>query len=84
MHISDILNKKGYDKYFDEESGIGTAQELMEKVLEGTGWTLAHCDKFYNKDGVTEKVRTLIVDKVSTMEQINKLPNYLKDMYIRK
>ena len=26
--------------------------------MSGTGWKLAHCDKFYEADGVTEKIRS--------------------------
>ena len=44
---------------FNDENGIGTIRYLMEQILKGTGWTLGICDTFYEKDGKTEKVRSL-------------------------
>lgn len=58
-HCSSVLKTKNLYLFFDDENGIGTCQELMEKVLMNTGWSLGICDTFYEKDGVTEKVRSL-------------------------
>ncbi len=38
-HLSSLLTKKNLHLYFDDENGIGTAQDLLGKVLAGTGWT---------------------------------------------
>ena len=47
---------------FDDENGIGTIKELATRALVSTGWTLGHCDTFYESDGVTEKIRTIRSD----------------------
>ena len=44
---------------FDDENGIGTAQDLLTLALKNTGWQLGFCETFYEKDGVTEKIRSL-------------------------
>lgn len=44
---------------FDDENGIGTLPYLMEQILKGTGWRLGSCDKMLERDGKTEKIRTL-------------------------
>jgi len=44
---------------FDDENGIGTLQYLMEQVLKGTGWSLGVTDTFYERDGKTEKIRSI-------------------------
>lgn len=31
----------------------------MKQILKGTGWSLGNCDTFYEKDGKTEKVRSI-------------------------
>lgn len=61
-HISEELKAKNLYKYFDDENGIGTCQTLVERALAGSGWTLAHCDTFYEADGETEKVRSYSCD----------------------
>ena len=58
-HSSFILKKRNIYLAFDDENGIGTLNELAERVLDGTGWTLGYTDKFYEpNDGETEKIRT--------------------------
>lgn len=59
-HLSTILKTKNLYLTFDDTNGIGTIQYLMDQVLKGTGWTLGVCDTFYERDGETEKVRSLI------------------------
>ncbi len=61
-HLSSLLNKKNLFLYFDDENGIGTAQELLGKALAGTGWTLGFCETFLERDGTAEKIRSLKAD----------------------
>lgn len=58
-HLSTTLKTKSLYLVFDDENGIGTIQYLLEQVLKGTGWTLGLCDTFYEKDGKTEKIRSI-------------------------
>lgn len=66
QHGAMLLKYMCLDKEYDgtEEKCIGTAQQLMESVLDGTTWTYdaAHSDTFYEKkifgDNI-EKKRTL-------------------------
>lgn len=58
-HISSSLKTKNLYLAFDDANGIDTCQNLMQKVLQNTGWSLGLCDTFYEKDGVTEKIRSL-------------------------
>lgn len=53
------LKTKNIYKEFDDENGIGTLGELVDKILAGTGWTRGHTDPMLEKDGVTEKIRSL-------------------------
>lgn len=60
-HLSSQLKSKNLYLEFDgDTNGIGTAEQLVEQVIEGTGWTLVKNEnsKIYEKDGTTEKVRT--------------------------
>ena len=59
QHVCSLLSKKNLFLTFDDTNGIGTAQYLLEQVLQNTGWTLKYCETFYEADGVTEKVRSL-------------------------
>lgn len=61
-HISAVLKNKNLYLVFDDTNGIGTITELAKQALETTGWTLGECDRFYESDGKTEKVRTLRSD----------------------
>lgn len=58
-HLSLNLKTKNLYLTFDDENGIGTIQYLLEQILKGTGWKLGVCDTFYERDGKTEKVRSL-------------------------
>lgn len=58
-HTSAILKTKNLYKVFDDTNGIGTARYLAGQALENTGWTLGAVDAFCERDGVTEKVRSL-------------------------
>lgn len=57
-HISVLLKKKNLNMSFDDSNGVGTLEELATRALEGTGWKLGKCDKIYEADGKTEKVRS--------------------------
>ena len=58
-HISALLKTKNIYLEFDDENGIGTLQYLAGQILAGTGWSIGRCPTFLEKDGVTEKVRSL-------------------------
>lgn len=60
-HVSQILKTKNLGLEFSDEEGnnIGTAAEQLTKILEGTGWAPGKVTTFYEKDGVTEKRRSL-------------------------
>lgn len=73
-HLSVTLKKKNLYLEFTDENGIGPIQQLVETALAGTGWTLSECDKFYEADGVTEKVRTYTADiKKGTYTMIDEI-----------
>ena len=73
-HLSVTLKKKNLYLEFTDENGIGPIQQLVETALAGTGWTLSECDKFYEADGVTEKVRTYTADiKKGTYSMIDEI-----------
>ena len=54
-----LLKTKNIYKAFDDENGIGTVDYIMEQVLAGSGWHLGYCEVLKEKDGVTDKVRSL-------------------------
>ena len=58
-HISEQLKTKNIYLEFDDENGIGTLQYLAEQILAGTGWHIGSSPRFTERDGVTEKVRSL-------------------------
>lgn len=68
-----LLKTRNIYKYFDDENGIGTIDYLMTQIMKGTGWTYSPyydattqtyglSDQMIEKDGVTEKVRSLTSD----------------------
>ena len=67
-----LLKTRNIYMAFDDENGIGTIDYLMAQILRGTGWTYSPyrnpdqtrglSDKMYEKDGTTEKVRSLSSD----------------------
>lgn len=59
VHISTNLKTKNLYMVFDDTNGIGTIQYLVGRALTNTGWTIGNCDTFYERDGVTEKIRSL-------------------------
>lgn len=62
VHLSTLLKTKNLFMVFDDENGIGTLQTLAARALTNTGWTLGTCDTLYERDGVTEKIRSLKSD----------------------
>ncbi len=58
-HLCTLLKTKYLYAQFDDTNGIGTLPYLAEHVLYGTGWTIGASDVMLEKDGVTEKVRSL-------------------------
>jgi len=62
VHVSAGLKTKNIYFVFDDENGIGTIDYLMGQVLTNTTWGLGTCDKFYERDGTTEKVRSISSD----------------------
>ena len=60
-HISQLLKVKNLGLEFSDDEGnnVGTAAMLLETILDGTGWKPGNVATFYEKDGVSEKYRTL-------------------------
>ena len=56
-----LLKTRNIYKTFDDENGIGNIEYLMTQILAGTGWTYdsGRSDILYEKDGTTEKIRTM-------------------------
>jgi len=56
-----LLKTRNLYMEFDDENGIGTIGYLMTRILRGTGWTYnsSGSDVLLERDGVTEKVRSL-------------------------
>ena len=61
-HNSEELKSKNLFRYFDDTNGIATCETLIRSAIKGSGWTLIACDKFFESDGVTEKVRSYSCD----------------------
>ena len=82
-HISQILKTKNLSLEFSDDYGnnIGTAEELLTTVLEGTGWSVGDVAVFYEKDGHTVKKRTL---KASTKTGAFKLITMISDLFEAK
>ena len=60
-HISRLLKNRSLDLEFSDDEGnnVGTAKELVETILEGTGWKVGKVADFYEDDGTTIKIRSL-------------------------
>lgn len=67
-HVSQLLKVKNLGLQFNDQQGnnVGTCDELVTTILQGTGWKLGKYDTFYeqrqvNEDGTQKvKVRSLI------------------------
>lgn len=63
-HVSKRLAQKNlFLELSSDGNGVGTAKELLERILDGTGWHIGRIDNFKEADGGTEKVRTLTAGK---------------------
>ena len=56
-HISQLLKHKSLDLEFSDEEGnnVGTAEELLNAILEGTGWQAGYVATFLEDDGSVKK-----------------------------
>ena len=56
-----LLKTRNIYKTFDDENGIGNIEYIVTQILAGTGWTYnsAGSDTLYEKDGTTEKIRSM-------------------------
>lgn len=78
-HLSTLLKTKNLYLVFDDENGIGTIQQLAALALTNTGWTLGECDTLYERDGTTEKIRSLKSDgKKGSYQLITDICNLFK------
>ncbi len=61
-HICQLLKTKNLALEFSDEEGnnVGTAEQLLTTILEGTGWSVGNVAIFLEDDGVTEKVRSIV------------------------
>ena len=62
-HLSSLLRTKQLDLVFSDTEGnnVGTAEELLTTILEGTGWQVGEVATFYEKGSTTDvKVRSLV------------------------
>lgn len=60
-HISQLLKTKNLNLEFSDQEGnnVGTAEQLLRTILEGTSWNVGNVAQFMEDDGVTPKVRSL-------------------------
>lgn len=81
-HISQLLKIKNYGLEFSDKEGnnVGTAEELLTTILDGTGWSVGHVYPFAEKTGKT-KYRSL---KASTKTGAFKLITTLCDLFEAK
>lgn len=63
-HVSQILKTKNLGLVFSDKEGnnVGTAKQLLDTVLDGTGWAAGFVENFVEKDG-SPKYRTLIASE---------------------
>lgn len=61
-HVSQILKTKNLGLEFSDDEGnnIGTAAQLLDAILDGTGWTAGNVDTFLEKDKSAVKKRSLV------------------------
>ena len=60
-HISQLLKTKNLNLEFSDQEGnnVGTAEQLLRAILEGTSWNVGNVVQFMEDDGVTPKVRSI-------------------------
>lgn len=61
-HICQLLKTKNLNLEFSDEEGnnVGTAEELLTTILDGTGWSVGYVAPFLENDKETIKVRSLV------------------------
>ena len=61
-HICQLLKTKNLNLEFSDEEGnnVGTAGQILETILDGTGWKPGNIAEFLEDDGVTVKVRSIV------------------------
>jgi len=81
-HVSQLLKHKNLGLEFSDDKGnnVGTAEQLAETILEGTGWTVGYVYPFAEKDG-TPKHRSL---KASAKTGAFKLMAMMCDLFDAK
>ena len=73
------LRTKNIYMTFDDTNGIGTINELVDRILAGTGWSREWADPMLEADGVTEKIRSLSSgDKTGALGLMTKVCNLFK------
>lgn len=74
-----LLKTRNIYMEFDDTNGIGTVDELTDKVLAGTGWSRGYTDPMLESDGATEKVRSITSGgKDGALGLISKISNVFK------
>ena len=73
------LRTKNIYMTFDDTNGIGTVDELVDRILAGTGWSRGWTDPMLEADGATEKIRSLSSgDKTGALGLMTKVCNLFK------
>ena len=56
-HIAQILKNKAIDLEFSDTEGnnVGTAEAILDTILEGTGWSKGYVENFREDDGSIKK-----------------------------
>ena len=82
-HVSQMLKTKNLDLEFSDDEGnnVGTAAQLLDTILQGTGWKAGDVCTFYEKDETTAKVRSL---KASAKTGAFKLITQMCDLFDAK
>lgn len=74
-----LLKTRNIYMEFDDTNGIGTVDELTDKVLAGTGWHRGYTDPMLEADGETEKVRSITSGgKDGALGLMSKISNVFK------
>lgn len=82
-HVSQILKTKNLGLEFSDDEGnnVGTAEQLLTTILNGTGWSPGNVSTFYEKDGKSVKSRSL---KASAKTGAFKLITQMCDLFDAK
>ena len=62
QHISSLLKTKNLSLEFSDEEGnnVGTAEQLLTTILDGTGWSVGEVAQFLEDDTGEVKVRSIV------------------------